>query len=128
MIIASFPIPNNKEDLIEFITLSVGNSRELTKEEREAYVLNAFKGTYKPELYAKENEIKSWQGKAESALMKANVLFSDNTLMLDRIKNFNDQFVSNKNHRQQLEKKKLIYVIIFVVVMMGLMVTLLLLQ
>lgn len=113
-IISNFPVPNNKEDLIEFITLSVGNSRSLDDEERQTYVKNAWSGTFKPELHYRESEISAWQGKSEAAIMKAKLLFSTDEQILAKIKMYENQYFSNKNFKQKQKSKKMKYALILV--------------
>ena len=105
-IISDYPIPNNKEDLIEFISISVGNSRELSIEERNSYVINVWNGKKNPQITMRDNEIKAWQGKAEAAIMKAKLLFSDNSSILQHLKKFEEQFEENRTHVQKAQNKK----------------------
>jgi len=100
LIISNFPVPNTKEDLIEFITLATGNSRELSVEERNSYLINAFKGTYKPELHFKESEIKAWQAKAEAAILKARLMFSDNVILIEQLNKYEESYNANKNFKR----------------------------
>lgn len=113
-IISNFPVPNNKEDLIEFITLSVGHSNSISSEERVSYMTSSFKGTYRPELHYRENEIIAWQSKAEAALMKAKLLFSEDAQMIQYIKKFEEQYDNNKNSVKRAEQKRAKMVLIFV--------------
>jgi hypothetical protein len=117
-VIANFPIPNNKEDLIEFLTLAVGNSGELSLEERNSYIKNAFTGTYKPELHFKESEIKAWQGKADAAIMKAKILFANDEGLLLQIQKFEGLYDKNKNRRQNQQRRLVFSVLGFVIIMM----------
>jgi len=125
-VISNFPIPNNKEDLIEFITLSIGNSRGLDDEERNVYIKNAFTATYKPELHYRESEINAWQSKSEAAIMKAKLLFSSDEDILGKIRMYETQFFGNKNYKQKQRSKKFKYLIIFFVVYVVFMIILLL--
>jgi len=120
-VIANFPIPNNKEDLIEFLTLAIGNSGELSLEERNSYIKNAFTGTFKPELHFKESEIKAWQAKAEAAIMKAKILFANDEALLLQIKKFEELYNTNKGSRQRQQRKTILYVGIFTVIFLIIM-------
>jgi hypothetical protein len=115
-IISNFPIPNNKEDLFEFITTSIGNSRKLSIEEQSSYInYGKFPASYKPEYTYKMNEIKCWQGKAESAIMKAKIMFSDNSILLEHLKKLEEQFVANaplKNKELEKDKKYLFLILL----------------
>lgn len=121
-IISNFPIPNNKEDLFEFITISIGNSRELSVEETNSYTDYGKRPlAYKPEYTYKMDEIKGWQGKAEAAIMKAKVLFSENELMTEQILKFEKQFEENRTHKQKSQRKTQIYLFIFIIIILTFM-------
>jgi hypothetical protein len=113
MIISNYPIPNNKEDLIEFITLAIGHSTELSTEEKLTY--RNWTGSYKPELHCRDSEIKAWQSKAEAGLMKARLLFSDEPQIIQHINNFDKKFDINKNSTKRANQRKLIIGILFVI-------------
>jgi hypothetical protein len=119
LIISNFPVPNNKEDLIEFISLAVGNSRDMSAEEKNSYItIKAFSVTKNPELIFRESEIKAWQSKAEAAIMKAKILFIDNLILLEHLKKFEEQFIVNKSWAQQAEKKRQKYGLILLILFM----------
>jgi len=117
IIISNFPIPNNKEDLIEFISMSVGNSKELSDQEKMIYFENKgfAKTAWKPELQIRLNEINAWRGKANAAIMKANILFVGNLTMLEYLKKFEDQVIENKTNKPQINKPMVfVAVILFI--------------
>ena len=118
MIISNFPIPNNKEDLVEFITMAVGNCREMSSIEQMTYFekKGLITQSWKPELQVRLNEINAWRGKAENAIMKAKILFSDNTALLEHLKKPEDLFIENTTHnKKEIKKAQKNMFIIFII-------------
>jgi predicted nucleic acid-binding Zn ribbon protein len=120
MIISNFPIPNNKEDLIEFISMSVGNCKEMTNIEQWNYVeKTGFAQTrIKPELQIRLNEINAWRGKAQASIMKARILFIDNQILLENLRKFEQEFVENTTHNNKTNeqnRKSLLMMLVFII-------------
>ena len=66
--INNYPIPNNKEDILEFLSLAIGNCN---------YSILVEKNTYK------EREILAWQNKVNTIIHKGKIAFAnDNSLFL----------------------------------------------
>lgn len=102
-IINNFPVPNTKEDIIEFLTLAIGNCRELSQKEKQSYLdlKNVFSGGYSPELKQKEAEIRAWQSKVQSTLQKGKIMLGDTT-SFEILKGFENEFnrIKKQNKRQ----------------------------
>jgi hypothetical protein len=78
--IDTFPIPNTKEDILEFLSLSVPQaSVKLNWYERNV----SHTGQYKL--------IKSWKAKAEQTIMKARFSMKDDKKLLDEIEQYEKQ-------------------------------------
>lgn len=74
-IIASFPVPNAKEDLLEF--LSIANSEASKK-------LGFFISSVHPEAVLKN----AWKSKCEQLIIKSRLTFSDDKKVLAEIENY----------------------------------------
>lgn len=102
-IINNFPVPNTKEDIIEFLSLAIGNCRELSQKEKQSYqdLKNIFSGGYSPELKQKEAEIRAWQSKVQSTLQKGKIMLGDTT-SFEILKGFENEFnrIKKQNKRQ----------------------------
>ena len=105
-IIQSFPIPTNKEDIIEFLTLSIPNSTPMSDAEKMGYV-NPWKGA-SVELSYREAEIASWENKSNIVLKKAKILFSGDLTMTQILNNYELQLKQNLSK----ESKKKIKVVV----------------
>jgi len=77
-IIASFPVPNAKEDLLEF--LSIANSEASKK-------LGFFIASVHPEAVLKN----AWKAKCEQLIIKSRLTFNDDKKILAEIENFAKQ-------------------------------------
>lgn len=77
-IIASFPVPNAKEDLLEF--LSIANSEASKK-------LGFFIASVHPEVVLKN----AWKAKCEQLIIKSRLTFNDDKKALDEIENYAKQ-------------------------------------
>ena len=81
-IIASFPVPNAKEDLLEF--LSIANSEASKK-------LGFFISSVHPEAVLKN----AWKSKCEQLIIKSRLTFSDDKKVLAEIENYAKQLGIN---------------------------------
>lgn len=77
-IIASFPVPNAKEDLLEF--LSIAKSEESKK-------LGFFIASVHPEAVLKN----AWKAKCEQLIIKSRLTFNDDKKALEEIENYAKQ-------------------------------------
>ena len=70
-LIRNFPIPNNKEDLYEFLILSSSNVEHIS----------VF--SYERRINARREISNAWKAKFEQAYQKAKLLFKDDTVMVE---------------------------------------------
>ena len=83
VIIANFPVPNTKEDLVEFITMAIGNSKKLSQGEKNEYFVRTFGKTANEDY--RENDIKAWAAKAKSIILKTKLIYSDDANMISSL-------------------------------------------
>lgn len=77
-IISNYPVPNTKEDILEFLSIAIGNCAPLTFEQKQTYQDKGFlSSSYRPELAHREAEIRAWQSKFSTVVQKARILFTD---------------------------------------------------
>lgn len=107
-IINNYPVPNTKEDIIEFLSLAIGNCRELSQEEKQSYqdLKNIFSGGYTPDLKHKEAEIRAWQSKVQSILQKGKIMLRD-TNSVEMLKGFENEF--NRIKKQNKKQGRTLY-------------------
>lgn len=90
-IINNFPVPNNKEDIFEFLAMSIGNCSDLSDDEKKTYIKNSWLETYEPELGYKQAEIRAWQSKVQAIIQKGKISFTDESSR-SKIIDFENQY------------------------------------
>ena len=117
-IIQTFPIPTNKEDIIEFLTLSIPGATPMTQEEQMGY-MHPLKGMREEGSY-RLAEISAWENKSNMVIGQTKVLFIGDISMTTIINNYEAQLMHNLQ-KQTNKKRKYIGVSVFVgVVVWGL--------
>jgi hypothetical protein len=79
--------------------------------------VKVFSVTPMPQLVYRENEIKAWKAKAEAAMMKAKVLFSDNPtpLMMENILKYEKKFEVHGSLENKTQERNKIYILIIII-------------
>ena len=128
-IITSYPIPNNKEDLIEFIALCISNSKSISHEERMAMMTN--KGAFghlmgggNSDLIKKEAIISAWRNKGVNGLTKAKFIFANDNIMISQFITWEKELNLNINEKKVQEKKQFIGLLVFFVLFIAIVITL----
>lgn len=93
IIVSSYPIPSNKEDILEFLSISVGNCKRLDNEERMAYSTSVWGGKFSSDLGFRESLINAWQGKTIQAINKGKTLFKNDSILLSEITRYEKQYI-----------------------------------
>ena len=114
-IIQSFPIPTNKEDIIEFLTLSIPNSAPMSDSEKMGYI-NPWKGA-NVELSYREAEIASWENKSNIVLKQARILFSGDLTMTQILNNYELQLKQNLSKESKKKIKAVIPILSIVILL-----------
>jgi hypothetical protein len=114
-IIQSFPIPTNKEDIIEFLTLSIPNSAPMSDTEKMGYI-NPWKGA-NVELSYREAEIASWENKSNIVLKQARILFSGDLTMTQILNNYELQLKQNLSKESKKKIKAVIPLLSIVILL-----------
>jgi uncharacterized membrane protein YvbJ len=68
-IVKTFPIPNTREDILTFLTMGIGNTKQLKEHERDSYE------TDQQRLQDREAEIIAWQAKVQQTIDMGKMLF-----------------------------------------------------
>ena len=113
IIISSYPIPSNKQDILEFLALSIGNCKALNNFERNAYLESGWTGKFSKELGHKEAVINAWQSKTLQAINQGKILFMDDASLINEIVRYEKQFLEiSKDPRlvAQEEAKFMVYI------------------
>jgi hypothetical protein len=99
IIISSFPIPSNKEDIIEFkediiefLTISIGNCKRLTRHEKATYLEDSWHGRFSKDLGYRESIINAWQAKTIQAINKGKLLFENDNTLINEITRYEKQY------------------------------------
>ena len=114
-IIQSFPIPTNKEDIIEFLTLSIPNSAPMSDAEKLGYI-SPWKGA-NVELSYREAEIASWENKSNIVLKQARILFSGDLTMTQILNNYELQLKQNLSKESKKKIKAVIPILSIVILL-----------
>ena len=94
-IIENFPIPNTKEDIIEFLTRSLPSAQRVKKGRKALWVSESWAGA--DDSGVLEQKInKAWANKCEQIILKARVIFKNNSSFLIEINSFADQLGMKK--------------------------------
>lgn len=101
-IIQTFPIPTNKEDIIEFLTISIASATPMTQEEQISYT-HPLKGINE-EGGHRLSEISAWQNKSNMVLRQAKTIFARDVSMTTILNNYESQL--NNNLQKQIRKKR----------------------
>ena len=116
-IIQTFPIPTNKEDIIEFLTLSIPGATPMTQEEQMGYI-HPLKGMSEEGSY-RLAEISAWENKSNMVIQQTKVLFIGDISMTTIINNYESQLLHNLQ-KQTNKKKKYIVGLILGILVLGL--------
>lgn len=124
-LISNFPVPNSREDILEFLSAALGNCTPLTGEQRMTYQNDGFFSSgYKSALGHREAEIKAWQSKFTTVLQKGRILSTDSTtsaLLCDFEKRFEAAVTSVSKAQKKNFKEVFIGLGIALLVIFGLM-------
>lgn len=110
-IISTYPVPNTKEDLLEFLSISVSEANKklsFTEQKKNVYILVLIAGIVMPVLgwlaglvivelnmnFPEEKLVKAWRAKCEQILLKGRSLRGD------------AEFTQQLNYFESLLKKK----------------------
>lgn len=91
-VIDTFVVPNNKEDILEFLSIAVERGKPIS--EKEYY----FSDRYDMETYELHTH---WRSKCEQVIMKSRILFKEDSVMLELLKGH-----SKKLQLETMEEKK----------------------
>jgi len=117
LIITAYPIASNKEAVLEFLALSIGNCKRLELSERSAYLESAWSGKYSKELGLRESVIYAWKSKTIQAINQGKTLFKNDTLLLTEILRYEKQYIEISKdpilvHQEKAFKGLLLYFIL----------------
>ena len=124
-LISNFPIPNSKEDLIEFIILCINNSTPLSK--MQATTLKQTGGMLgllngKNKLGEQREILRAWANKGQNAIDKAKLLLANDSGQKSNLETWAKQLAKNANSDKNETRKKLIILVpIFIVLLVTLL-------
>lgn len=112
-IIQTFPIPTNKEDIIEFLTLAIPGATPMTRDEINGYI-TVGKGM-REEFSYREAEISAWENKLNMIISQAKILFAGDLMLNEILKNYERQI--NINSKKKWKKNAGIIILALIAVM-----------
>ena len=121
-IISNFPVPNTREDILEFLSVSLGNCAPLTVEQKNSYV-NLRSLVNSTELTNRESEIRAWQAKFSTVIQKARILLTDEIAtrqISDFEKRYHDVVTSDSKEQKKAMRNIFIGLAAFLFVIIGL--------
>jgi hypothetical protein len=111
-LISNFPIPNTKEDLIEFIVLCINNSTPLDKMQTGMLMqadgmLGMLNGQKK--LVEQKELMRAWINKGQNAIDKARLLETNDSILNKNLQNWTNQL--SKNASSDKNKMRMTFLI-----------------
>lgn len=124
-IISNYPVPNTKEDILEFLSIAIGNCTPLTFAQKQSYQGEGFlSSSYRPELAHREAEIRAWQSKFSTMVQKARILLTDENA-IRQISEFEQRYnyvvTSESKEQKKTSRNFLIGLVTAFVVIIGFM-------
>lgn len=109
VLISSYPLPVVKQEIIEFLSIAVPASRQMTVQERNAFVVKGNVGfgnaVYSDALHHAEAEARAWGIKAGAIINNACFLHSQDQEFVAAVRAYEKELDNNVNRRSHEEAR-----------------------
>jgi hypothetical protein len=109
LMIASYPLPLAKQEIIELLSIAVPASRQMTRQESMSYVeRHTMNGpVFSQQFAAVEETARSWGVKAAALISHSRALFVSDSMFLQQLEVYQKQLDENVNRREIQTSKEM---------------------
>jgi hypothetical protein len=107
LMIASYPLPLAKQEIVELLSIAVPASRQMTREESMSYVekRTMLGEVFSQEFAVAEETVRAWGVKAAALISHSRMLFVSDSMFLQQLDVYQTQLDENMNRREKQDIK-----------------------